>query len=81
MKAHDNHIAAYYFRKSAMADKAKAVGYNAELVRRLREGLPLTRADKKQARALMRALAERQEPLGPEFEAALFDNLWTLYAR
>jgi hypothetical protein len=55
MKQHDNHVAAYYFRKSALADKAKTDGYNAELVRRLREDLPLTRADKKQARALLRA--------------------------
>lgn len=54
MQAHDNHIAAYYFRKSALADKAKHDAYEAELVRRYREGLPLTRIDTKRARRLIR---------------------------
>lgn len=55
MKQHDNHVAAYYFRKSAMADKAKSDAYEAELARRYREGLPLTRIDTKRARALIRS--------------------------
>jgi len=54
MQAHDNHIAAYYFRKSALADKAKSDAYEAELVRRYSEGLVLSRADTKHARRLIR---------------------------
>jgi hypothetical protein len=34
MKQHDNHVAAYYFRKSALADKAKSDRYERELIRR-----------------------------------------------
>jgi hypothetical protein len=29
----------------------------------------------------LRKLLNEQEPLGPEFERVLFDNLWDLYAR
>lgn len=55
MQAHDNHIAAYKFRLNALQDRAKFDAYNAELVRRYREGLPLSRVDKKKARAIIRA--------------------------
>lgn len=54
MLAHDNHIAAYRFRNAAIEDKAKSDAYDAELVRRYREGLPLSRADKKLARQIIR---------------------------
>ena len=43
MKQHDNHVAAYYFRKSALADRAKSDAYEAERARRYVEGLPLSR--------------------------------------
>jgi hypothetical protein len=55
MKQHDNHVAWYYFRKSALEDKAKSNTYEAEMVRRYREGLPLSRVDTKRARQIARA--------------------------
>ena len=56
MLAHDNHVAAYRFHKVATEDKSKSDAYDAELVRRFREGLPLSRVDKKLARQIIRQI-------------------------
>ncbi len=49
-----------------------------------RSDLTMSKRDAhKKARAedKLELFLEKQEPLGKEFEAVLFDNLWDLYAR
>lgn len=60
MQAHDNHIAAYYFRLSALEDKAKSVAYENMLVGRLQRGEYLTPAAAKTARRVLRERKQQE---------------------
>lgn len=54
MQKHDNHVAAYYFRLSALDDLAKQRAYEDMLIGRLQRGEYLTKAAAKMARRYVR---------------------------